>query len=119
MDEKGCMKGIGDNTKVFVPRSEAEAFSAQPGNREWVSIIILPPFIIFEGKVIMDDWIPDSISGQIQVHISPNGWTDNEIALEWLQHFHAYTITQTKGVYRLLILDGHSSHTIRSILSRP
>ena len=34
MDEKGCMKGIGDNTKVFVPRSEAEAFSAQPGNRE-------------------------------------------------------------------------------------
>jgi hypothetical protein len=39
MDEKGCMKGIGDNVKVFVPRSEAKAFSAQPGNREWVSII--------------------------------------------------------------------------------
>jgi hypothetical protein len=38
MDEKGCMKGIGDNTKVFVPGSEFEAFSAQPGNREWVSI---------------------------------------------------------------------------------
>ena len=61
--------------------------------------------------MIMDDWIPDSISDQILVHISPNGWTDNTIALEWLQHFHTYTITQTKGVYRLLILDGHSSHT--------
>ena len=60
--------------------------------------------------MIMDDWIPDSVSGQIQVHISPNGWTDNEIALEWLKHFHAQTITRTKGVYRLLILDGHSSH---------
>jgi hypothetical protein len=30
MDEKGCMKGIGDNLKVFVPQSKAEAFSAQP-----------------------------------------------------------------------------------------
>ncbi|KIN03439.1 hypothetical protein OIDMADRAFT_117501, partial [Oidiodendron maius Zn] len=28
-----------------------------------------------------------------------------------LQHFHTHTITRTKGVYRLLILDGHSSHT--------
>ena len=39
MDEKGCMKGIGDNIKVFVPRLEAKAFSVQPSNREWVSII--------------------------------------------------------------------------------
>ena len=39
MDKKGCMKGIGDNTKVFVSRSEAKAFSAQPGNRGQVSII--------------------------------------------------------------------------------
>jgi hypothetical protein len=58
MDDKGYIKGIGNNTKVFVPRVEAEAFSAQPGNREWVSIIecisangyILPPCIIFEGN---------------------------------------------------------------------
>jgi hypothetical protein len=34
IDEKRYMKGIDDNTKVFVPRFEAEAFSAQPGNRE-------------------------------------------------------------------------------------
>jgi hypothetical protein len=32
MDEKGCIKGIGDNTKAFVPRLEFEAFLAQPGN---------------------------------------------------------------------------------------
>jgi DDE superfamily endonuclease len=118
MDEKGCMKGIGDNFKVFVPRSEFEAFSIQPGNREWVSIIecinsrcVLPPFIIFEGKVIMDNWIPESISGKVKVQVSPNGWTDNEIALEWLEHFQKHTASQIKGVYRLLILDGHASHT--------
>ena len=33
MDEKWCMKGISDNTKVLVPMFEVEAFLAQPGNR--------------------------------------------------------------------------------------
>lgn len=55
MDEKGCMKGIGDNTRVIVPRRDLEAQSTQPGNRDWVSIIecvsannyLLPPFVIF------------------------------------------------------------------------
>jgi hypothetical protein len=118
MDEKGCMKGIGDNLKVFIPRSEAAAFSAQPGNREWVSIIeclssrgyILPPFVIFEGKRIQIDWIPDSIASKVKVQVSPNGWTDNQIALEWLKHFDRHTASQTRGKYRLLILDGHASH---------
>ena len=36
MDEKGCMKGIGDNAKVIIPKEECEAFSNQPGNRDWV-----------------------------------------------------------------------------------
>jgi hypothetical protein len=39
IDEKGCMKGIGDNAKVFVPRLESEVFSAQPGHLKWVPII--------------------------------------------------------------------------------
>ena len=57
MDEKGLMKGIGDNAKVLISRKQKMAFATQPGNREWVSIIeciglngyILPLFIIFEG----------------------------------------------------------------------
>lgn len=119
MDEKGCMKGIGQNTKVFVPRREAEVFSTQPGNREWVSIIecvgatgeILPPFIIFEGQRIQADWIDKSIDSRTVIQVSPNGWTDSSIALTWIQHFDHYTAGQTRGIYRLLILDGHASHT--------
>ena len=55
MDEKGFMKGIGDDPKVLIPVTEQEAFSIQPGNREWVSVIKCigtnsyspPTFIIF------------------------------------------------------------------------
>lgn len=63
MDEKGVMKGVGDASEVIVPVEEGESFSAQPSNREWVSIIecisancfLLPPFAIFEGLRIQHD----------------------------------------------------------------
>lgn len=118
MDEKGAMKGIGDASKVIVPRREIEAFSAQPGNRDWVSIIecisaagyVLPPFVIFEGVRIQQSWIPDEIADDFVIQVSPNGWTDCNIALNWIRHFDEHTAPRVRGKYRLLILDGHASH---------
>ena len=42
--------------------------------------------------------------------MSENGWTTDELGLEWLKHFNKYTESCTTGVYRLLILDGYGSH---------
>jgi hypothetical protein len=42
--------------------------------------------------------------------VSDNGWTTDKHGFEWLQHFNRFTESRTKGVYRLLILDGHGSH---------
>jgi hypothetical protein len=47
---------------------------------------------------------------QTVLHVSDNGWTDRDIALDWLRHFNLYTKPQTRGKYRLLILDGHTNH---------
>lgn len=118
MDEKGFSKGIGDNAKVLIPVTEEEAFSIQPGNREWVSVIeciglngySLPPFVIFQGQRIQQSWINSQIDNRTAIRVSENGWTDSRIALDWLEHFNKYTQPQTVGEYRLLILDGHSSH---------
>jgi hypothetical protein len=118
MDEKGCIKGIGDNHKVIVPRDSLEPTVVQPGNREWVSIIecisannyVLPPFVIFQGKRIQQAWIPKDLDPQFVIRVSENGWTDCNIALEWIRHFDKYTAPRTHGKYRLLILDGHASH---------
>lgn len=68
MDEKGFAMGIADSSKVLVRRSEAQAFSVQAGNQDWVSVIecvcsnsdILPPYIIFQSKQIQQIWL-DSI----------------------------------------------------------
>ena len=47
--------------------------------------------------------------------MSDNGWTNNNLGLEWLQEmFEKHTVSQTAGRYCLLILDGHSSHATAS-----
>jgi len=123
MGEKGCMKGVGERVNAIIPlprpeNRKQEAFSAQAGNREWVSIIecisangfFLPPFVIFEGERIGHGWTDETIDKKIQIRVSPKGWTDHGIALEWLHHFNKHTQGRTRGESRLLVLDGHSSH---------
>lgn len=46
-----------------------------------------------------------------RIAISPNGWTDGELALQWLRNdFNAKTKEKADGRTRILIVDGHSSH---------
>lgn len=75
MDEKGIAMGVGDKTKVLISRSEAEVFTTEAGNREWVSLIEcilgnryrLPPYIIFEGKQIQRAWITPRLDCQVVI----------------------------------------------------
>ena len=119
-DEAGFMMGVIATAKV-VTSSEARnrPKRAQPGNREWVSIIqginstgwTIPPFIIFKAAVHLSAWYEDSVLPcNWVITLSENGWTTNEIGYEWIQHFNKYTKERTIGQYRLLILDGHESH---------
>ncbi len=42
--------------------------------------------------------------------VSDNGWTNDELGVEWLRHFNRYTpLIET---YRLLILDNYKNHAI-------
>lgn len=44
------------------------------------------------------------------VAVSKNGWTTDELGIEWIKHLNTHTESRTKATYRLLILDGHGSH---------
>jgi len=71
---------------------------------------LLPPCIIFKGKVAIADWF-DNLPKDWRFEISNNGWTTDKIGLRWLQkHFIPSTNSRVHGRYRLLILDGHRSH---------
>jgi hypothetical protein len=47
---------------------------------------------------------------------SPNGWTDTEIAIEWIKDFDKQTKFKAAGETRVLLLDGHSSHHALDLL---
>lgn len=119
-DETGFLMGV-ISTAMVVTSSErrGRAKSKQPGNREWVTAIqavnatgwTVPPFIIVQGKYHLSSWYENSpLPKDWVIATSENGWTTNEIGLEWIQHFDKHTRARTTGVYRLLVLDGHDSH---------
>ncbi|KAI1514845.1 DDE superfamily endonuclease [Pyrenophora tritici-repentis] len=91
----------------------------QPGNREWVTLIaaisaagwLVPPFLIFASQYHLSAWYEEAkIPRDWAIAVSDNGWTNNELGVEWLKHFNAHTQARSIGARRLLIVDGHKSH---------
>jgi DDE superfamily endonuclease len=119
MDEKGFAMGIMQQSHVFVPAGEKEAFLRQDGSREWVSVIetisatgeSLPSYLIFKAVYQQSSWYDTLDSQAAKIATSPKGWTDSHLGLLWLQkHFDVETTKRLHGEYRLLLLDGHESH---------
>ena len=70
--------------------------------------------MIFKAKKQNLAWIEMLEEGYIA--LLENGWTDNELCLEWLKKCFNPTTIYTKNEYRILILDGHQSHIITEAL---
>ncbi|RKK73942.1 hypothetical protein BFJ68_g18194 [Fusarium oxysporum] len=90
-------------------------------SRTWTSFIeavtatgrALKPGIIFKGKELQKQWFLNEFELIADWHYitSPNGWTDNHIALEWLKDVYLpQTEPRDASDARLIILDGHGSH---------
>lgn len=119
-DEKGVLMGQAAVAKIIAKLEESRRFKTQPGNRELVTIIecinclgwAIPPLIVFKGKHHLSGWFEQNLVEGCRLAYSQRGWTDTELAIEWLTKcFDEYTKEHTqKDEYRLLILDGHNSH---------
>jgi len=119
-DETGFALGVACTSRVVTGSDRrSRPRQIQPGDREWVTAIeavnasgwALPPMVIFKGKVHMASWYGKELPDTWLIGVSDNGWTTNELGFTWLQKlFEQYTAQRTVGRYRLLILDGHSSH---------
>jgi hypothetical protein len=119
-DETGFMMGVICSSMV-VTRADrrGRGKQLQPGNREWATAIecicsdgfVLPPFLIVQGVHHLAPWYAGTnLPPSWVVKTSPNGWTDNATAMDWIQHFDQHTGVRRKGVYRMIVLDGHESH---------
>ncbi|OHW97453.1 transposase [Colletotrichum incanum] len=125
MDETGILEGQGSNGLVLGMAETTSVRKKQPGSRAWVSIIecisaighALNPLIIYKGKTVQQQWFPLDLGPYEgwQFTATENGWTTDDTAVEWLQKvFIPQTIPQTASQgkeARLLVVDGHGSHT--------
>jgi hypothetical protein len=125
MDEKGVMLGVAGKVAVIIPKTEKNPHTSNgSGNRDWATSTecisltgrLLPSWTIFKGKLNLNKWhntmerIGLAESGY-NICTSENGWTDNELGVEYLEkHFDRHTKGIKKGEYRILVLDGHDSH---------
>ena len=124
MDEKGFALGLLGSEKCFCSKETIELKRSEPGNTDWASVLecisadgrLLPPFIIFKGKVFMESWIEELV-GQGKIGLSRKGWTNNSLGFEWFQEiFEPWTKATQKGEYRMLLVDGHSSHITGDVI---
>jgi hypothetical protein len=119
-DETGFMMGqISTGAVVTSSERRGRPKSVQQGNREWTTVVqgvnatgwAIPPFVIFQGKNHLSAWYKEEdLPHDWVIAVSENGWTTNELGLQWLKHFDKHTKERTIGSHRLLIIDGHESH---------
>jgi hypothetical protein len=95
-------------TQLVVTGSErrGQPKAVQPGNCEWVMVIqrikaaswAIPPFLIFAGQYHLSAWYKEEdISRDWAIAVSDNGWTTNELGVEWLKHFIKHTDGKVVG----------------------
>jgi hypothetical protein len=123
VDETGIMEGQGREKTVIGPSNQKQAIVKTQKRSNWTSIIecispegnYLPPVVIFSGKAVQQQWYsrdPKKLEKfkPWRFICSDNGYTSNDIGLEWLQKVFI-PLTNPRGKdWRLLILDGHESH---------
>lgn len=77
----------------------------------------LPPLIIFKGKHVSSEWIPEDTLDCFY-STSTSGWTSDSYGFEWLKHvFEPSTRPCRSEERRLLIMDGHSSHMTANVIA--
>jgi hypothetical protein len=130
MDEYSNKIGASSRGKVLAEAGtsrKGSVFVRDNSDREWVTVLEyisadsrkISLLIIFKGTNLQSTWFPVNFTtGCINWHFtcSQNGWTANDIGLEWLRRKF---IPETTPIgpeqpqhpeWRLLLVNGHSSH---------
>ena len=129
-DEKGIIMGLAvGRQKAIVRSSTRQKVAITDGNCEFCSVLesvnavgdVIPPFVVWANKVHCVEFYADGDDRPATFSWSPSGYMDDELGFDFIsKHFDRYTtpaidlttdseVTPPKA-YRMLIVDGHSSH---------
>lgn len=125
MDETGFRIGVGKDQLIVTKRKRAHYFGI-PENRESATAIeaisaggqYIPAFLIVAGQVHMAQWYAQpELNPDTAIRPTASGYTNDQVGLEWIEHFDKHTVKKRVGKKRLLILDGHGSHHTKEFIA--
>lgn len=118
-DESGFKIGEGKARKVETTKAGQSASIGTGGPSESLTSIeciaadgwVMPPWFLVKGEFHMENWYrTTNLPNDYWITPTPNGWTDDITAFQWLQSFEEITKNRcTKTGFRLL-MDNHGSH---------
>ncbi|THX02844.1 hypothetical protein D6D13_08033 [Aureobasidium pullulans] len=108
---------LGEAKKTKRGRKRKQTRTTSSETQEWVSVIECisaggfspEPVIIFKGKSDILNWFPEPVPPFKYTH-SNKAWTNNEIAIYWLDEVFLPQTKPHPWVHRILVYDGHKSH---------
>ena len=103
---------------MIVPLTALELYTPSLENKTLITVIeavlvngkVTPPILIILGKMHMESWYHESLSGTERILLSESGYTNDQLAMEWLQHFIYHTGSSRDSDPKVLLLDSHTSH---------
>ena len=120
-DEQGVRIGCMKRQEILVPEDVSEFYSLSPENRVSMTIFEninaagdypVPPMLIMQGHELMESWFSECLPEGTKILTSKTGFTSDQIALEYLQHFiDSSDASAASGAkWKLLLMDNHGSH---------
>ncbi|KAJ3455570.1 hypothetical protein MRS44_017052 [Fusarium solani] len=127
MDETGLMEGHGLNGLVLGSSQKKISLIKQPISRSWITVSEcisadgrgMALLVIFKGKSVQQQWFPKGTAflDAWNFTASEKGWASEGIALNWLKDsFIPMTAPDDTSELRLLLVDGHGSHTAHDFM---
>lgn len=126
-DEKGIIMGrMSGKKKVIVRAGNKHPTLASNESREFVTVLetinavgeVLPPFIVWQGKTHREGYygVGGCHDDDATFACSPSGYMDEDLGFSYMsEHFYTHTkpkrTKKSPPIHRLLIVDGHCSHT--------
>jgi hypothetical protein len=118
-DEAGFRVDCMQKGDILVPADICEFYSISPENRKSLTIIEcinaaghkpIPPVLIIQGQRLMQNWVQPGLPAGTLIKTSENGFTSDQIAIDWLKHFIDHTNSDSLSEWKLLLMDQHGSH---------
>jgi hypothetical protein len=119
MDESGARIGYPGGEYIIVPVEVKEIYILSPENRKSVIVIEAirtdgsdppSPFIIVPGQRIMENWVILELIGKERIATTLTGYTNNEVALLYLNYLIYYIYTGPNKPWKILLFDSYESH---------